>query len=60
MMYLRTNHFSGISSVMKGWLRASLAEILVLGSIFKHLLRKSMKFLLSVWILLCMFVSFGK
>lgn len=54
------DHFYWMSSVMKGWFRASLVVILALGSIFRHLLRKSMKFLLSDWILLWRLVNFGR
>lgn len=47
-------------SVINGWLRASLAEKRALGSNFRHLLKKSRKFLLSELILLFKLVNFGR
>ena len=51
--------WSIIGSVINGWFKAYLAENLALGSIFKHLLKKSKKFLLLDCTLLCKFVNFG-
>ena len=45
---------------MKGWFRAYFADILILGSIFRHLLKKSIKFLWLDLILALKLVIFGK
>lgn len=52
-------HSSSIVSVMKGWESAYLALRRALGSIFKHLLRKSIKCLLFDLILDLRLVIFG-
>jgi len=48
-----------MSYVINGCYNPYLAEILMLGSIFKHLLKKSRKFLLLHFILDFRFVIFG-